>query len=691
MTLRQQITFMTIIPLVGLLMLGIYLSVTKFQSLRSSIQTRNFVAQVEVATEFIHVLQVERGQSAGFVASGGVNFADSLPGVRADTDALVERLPRGADALREGYAEIVDLRRRIDGQQATVPELAGQYTGLIRQAFDYSQSRLGESADPDVARLGAGAIALGEAKEAAGLQRAAGAGGFGRGSFAQGTFEAFIARGALERGLLALAAQSLPGILDADALAQMQEASGVLEMREAVAAAGADEAISGYTAPEWFGRSTAWIDDLRSLELAAFAEISERASRNQMFSTLLFVSAVILSLLSLALTAFKARSSIRAFDNSFMALTNALTRLGNGDYDGRSYKQDTQTEIGRMFVAVDETRDALNEANAKIEVQNKARQDVISRLDAALQTLAGGDLSQRVNEPFSEEFESLRQSYNQSLDRLGEALSGVQGSAGGLHSSSSELNNANEELSMRTASQAAALEETTAALAQLSEMVSGAARSAVDANAATTQLNSDAISGAEQVRDAVVAIQEIAESTRKMTGMIGLIEDIAFQTSLLALNAGVEAARAGEAGKGFAVVASEVRSLAVRATETTVEIKSLIGSATDRTENGVALVERAGEVFSSITESVAQAANSVENIASDAENQATSIDEIKAAMFDLDRVTQENAAMVDGSLEISERLKSDADELWQIVAQFSLQGTGHGAAVTGYDTGDVAA
>jgi methyl-accepting chemotaxis protein len=294
----------------------------------------------------------------------------------------------------------------------------------------------------------------------------------------------------------------------------------------------------------------------------------------------------------------------------------------------------------------------------------------------ALTELAVGNLNQPISERFPDEYEALRVGFNTAIDNLRSAIGGVSSAVGLLRTSAGDLSASNDDLSQRTSSQAAALEESTAALSQLSQLVAQSARAATEASGTASTLRSDAMAGARQVTDAVEAIKEIATSTAQMTGMIKLIEDIAFQTNLLALNAGVEAARAGEAGKGFAVVASEVRNLAVRATETTVEIRNLIEGATERTSNGVTLVEKAGEAFAAIRDGVQEASSAIERIAGEAKAQAGSVDEIKSAMVELDETTQRNAVMVDESLTITGKLREQAEDLYTVFSQFDVGAPG---------------
>jgi methyl-accepting chemotaxis protein len=671
MELRKQIVLLAALPLIGLVLAGGYICVGKLQEYRDAVVAKRQLDDVTAVTGFAHVLQVERGQSSGFVASEGRAFRDTLTAARARTDAALDALPPSAEALAARRSQIEALRARVDSLGITGDELLEGYIAIVRAALATSQEKLLHQDDADLTRLGAGVVALGEAKEAAGLQRSAGATGFGEGVFSPQVYRDFMERGALEQGFLILAISELEGRVTEAGLQQAREDTGLAAFREQVATAGAGSPVTGTDAGDWFDAATGWIGHLREVELGVFDDMTTIAAAHQRSSGMFLAGSLVLLLVMLAGTAAFSMRIIRSFNAGFTGLSNALIRLGNGEYDGRSYTPD-ETEIGRLFAAIDRTRESLLAAKTDLERNEARRTDVMAALDMALTELAVGNLSHPISTSFPDEYEALRVGFNTAVDNLGSAIGGVSTAVGLLRTSAKELSASNDDLSQRTSSQAAALEESTAALSQLSGMVAQSAQSAAEANKTATTLREDAVSGATQVNAAVAAIKDIADATNKMTGMIGLIEEIAFQTNLLALNAGVEAARAGEAGKGFAVVASEVRNLAVRATETTVEIRTLIEGATEKTANGVTLVEKAGDAFEAITSGVRDASSSIERIASEATAQAGSVDEIKAAMVDLDQTTQRNAVMVDDSLTITSRLREQAEDLFTMFSQFEV-------------------
>jgi len=227
-------------------------------------------------------------------------------------------------------------------------------------------------------------------------------------------------------------------------------------------------------------------------------------------------------------------------------------------------------------------------------------------------------------------------------------------------------------LSRRTERQAATLEETAAALDELTASVRSAAEGAGLANQVVSDAKSSAEASGVVVQEAVDAMEEIQTSSSKISRIINVIDDIAFQTNLLALNAGVEAARAGEAGRGFAVVASEVRALAQRTSDAAREINDLISTSSQHVGRGVDLVGQAGSALQQIVESVSNIAVHVSEIAVSANEQSSGLAEINTAVNQLDQVTQQNAAMFEETTAASHSLTKEAENLSETTAQFRI-------------------
>jgi len=296
----------------------------------------------------------------------------------------------------------------------------------------------------------------------------------------------------------------------------------------------------------------------------------------------------------------------------------------------------------------------------------------VARVGKALSEFAAGDLEGRIETPLMPSLDKLRLDFNAAAGTLQEALQVVSTSAAAIHRGSDEIGDSVGNLSRRTEQQASSLEETAAALDELTATVNKSAEGAAQARDAVIAAQADAEESGKVVRDAVSAMGGIEQSAREISQIIGVIDEIAFQTNLLALNAGVEAARAGDAGRGFAVVASEVRALAQRSAEAAKEIKTLIASSTHQVSTGVALVGEAGSALSRIAGRVTEMNSVIRDIASSAQEQATGLSEVNSAINQMDQMTQQNAAMVEQTSAASQALAHEGHELARLISRFKV-------------------
>jgi methyl-accepting chemotaxis protein len=256
--------------------------------------------------------------------------------------------------------------------------------------------------------------------------------------------------------------------------------------------------------------------------------------------------------------------------------------------------------------------------------------------------------------------------------RVRESISNIISSGREVTNASAEIATSTTNLSQRTEEQAASLEETSAAMEELSATVRKNSKNAQMANADANNTCDIADRGGKVVAQAVGAMAKIEESSRKISDIIGVIDEIARQTNLLALNAAVEAARAGEAGRGFAVVASEVRSLAQRSSQAAKDIKGLITNSNGQVKDGVELVNKAGESLAEIVESIKKVAAVVSDIANASIEQAANIDEINKALTQMDEVTQQNSALVEENAATAKTLEHQAKAMDEQMAFFQI-------------------
>jgi methyl-accepting chemotaxis protein len=331
-----------------------------------------------------------------------------------------------------------------------------------------------------------------------------------------------------------------------------------------------------------------------------------------------------------------------------------------------------------------------------------------------------GDLTKRIMVTGKDELGELSTWFNMFLERLNNMVSEIKKHAANINVSSQEMALGNQDLSNRTNQQSSSLEETATAMEEINSIVQNNAEDAKNANEITQkaqksvvdsrtelldavnnsiEMNQDMLQNLQSTnKDVVSAMEEIMESSKKIEGIITLMNDIAFQTNLLALNASVEAARAGEHGKGFAVVASEVRKLAHRSSKASTQIGVLIQTSLGHINSGRNLVKDGEEGMddmrtkidtmlnnlksesdsnlNGILTSVKEVSEVMENIKVASEEQAEGVDQINKAIADMDRITQENSALVEQNTTTSQNMAQEAEKLQELLNTFKVEDQG---------------
>ncbi len=375
-------------------------------------------------------------------------------------------------------------------------------------------------------------------------------------------------------------------------------------------------------------------------------------------------------------------------------ITGAMRRLADGFLDTGISGEGRADEIGDMAralgvfkenalskIRIEEQSEQQRAAAEAERARNDAEKQALDRqidfavnaLAAGLGRLAQGDLSRQIETPFTGRLEQLRQDFNVSLVRLQDTLGQIRNNALSIQRSGSDMLQSADALSKRTESKASSLEETAAAVEQITATVRSSAERAHEANLVVGTTKRSADSSAEVVSNAIAAMGRIEGASRQIEQIIEVIDDIAFQTNLLALNAGIEAARAGEAGKGFAVVAQEVRELAQRSASAAREIKGLIEKSTSEVSAGAHLVQETGAVLASISQQIVTVSQHVDMMATASRDQAAALQEVNGSVNQMDQMTQQNASMVDLTTTASRKLAGDADTLMMLVEQFRLE------------------
>ncbi|EMX2344336.1 methyl-accepting chemotaxis protein [Escherichia coli] len=297
----------------------------------------------------------------------------------------------------------------------------------------------------------------------------------------------------------------------------------------------------------------------------------------------------------------------------------------------------------------------------------------MNRLIDSIRHIAGGDLVKLIEVDGSNEMGQLAESLRHMQGELMRTVGDVRNGANAIYSGASEIATGNNDLSSRTEQQAASLEETAASMEQLTATVKQNAENARQASHLALSASETAQRGGKVVDNVVQTMRDISTSSQKIADIISVIDGIAFQTNILALNAAVEAARAGEQGRGFAVVAGEVRNLAQRSAQAAREIKSLIEDSVGKVDVGSTLVESAGETMAEIVSAVTRVTDIMGEIASASDEQSRGIDQVGLAVAEMDRVTQQNAALVEESAAAAAALEEQASRLTEAVAVFRIQ------------------
>ena len=300
---------------------------------------------------------------------------------------------------------------------------------------------------------------------------------------------------------------------------------------------------------------------------------------------------------------------------------------------------------------------------------------ITSPINLAVQSakqIADGDMTVAVAAKGTDETAQLLRALDHMRTSLSHIVAQVRNGAEAVATASSQIAQGNTDLSARTEEQATSLEETAASMEQLLNTVNQNADSASQSNQLAAGASKVASQGGEVVAQVVETMKGINESSRKINDIISVIDSIAFQTNILALNAAVEAARAGEQGRGFAVVASEVRSLAGRSAEAAKEIKTLINASVARVEQGTALVDTAGATMTETVTSIRKVTDIMGEISRATHEQAAGMSQIGEAVSTMDKVTQQNATLVEEMASAASSLNSQAQDLVQLVSFFKI-------------------
>lgn len=442
--------------------------------------------------------------------------------------------------------------------------------------------------------------------------------------------------------------------------------------------------------------------DIRVLSDGNLAQVTDKSkAMSAQTSSTILTTLIALGLIFIAAILIALFVSARGITRPIDILRARMVSLANGETNAEIAGLHRRDEVGQMAEAVAVFRnsaierarlEAEAEANRTLSERERMTRDeqrakdaaetvfAVDNLADALARLAEGDVSFRISQPFAQHLDVVRANFNASAEKLQSALNRVAGNARGIDAGANEIRSAADDLAKRTEQQAASVEETAAALEEITTTVKDSTKRAQEAGHLVAKARVGAEQSGDVVRKAVIAMEQIEKSSSEISNIISVIDEIAFQTNLLALNAGVEAARAGEAGKGFAVVAQEVRELAQRSASAAKDIKALITTSNNHVQDGVQLVGETGEALQTIVTEVQEINRHVVAIVDAAQEQSSGLQQINAAVNQMDQETQKNAAMVEEQTAASHSLAREAESLNQLLGQFRL-GSGSEAPV----------
>jgi methyl-accepting chemotaxis protein len=599
----------------------------------------------------VHELQRERGASAGFIGSdGGGPFVTALEGQRRDSDAALAGLEavleefdlqsHGAELgteieqARNQFNDLTRVRRQVSALSLSVVDMAAYYTGTIAELLDILErmARIGENAE--VSRHIVAYVALLQAKERAGQERAMGANGFAAGVFEASVHRRFIALIGAQDAYLdmfsTLAAESeRKALRDVLTSSAAREVDRMREIARANPFTGQTGDISGAA---WFETITEKIDGLKAVEDLVARDLVARVNQlsSQALTELVTALGVALVLVVVTLAVFF--SIARGITRPVTALTASMTKLAGGDRAVAVAGQDRSDEVGDMAKALQFFKESMQKADQLVAEQAEET---------------------RKREERAKRIEDLNNDFDQGVSGILEAVSSA---ATELQSTSESMASIAEETNTQATTVAAASEQAStnvqtvaSAAEELSSSISEIGRQVQQ----SSDIAQKAASEAQRTNDVV---NGLADSAQKIGEVVNLITDIADQTNLLALNATIEAARAGDAGKGFAVVANEVKSLASQTAKATEDIGRQIGSVQAETQTAVTAIEGISEIINQINE-VAQ------TIASAVEEQDAATQEIARNVQQASQGTSEVSQNIGGVTEAAREAGSAAENV----------------------------
>ncbi|MCR4925524.1 MAG: hypothetical protein K5917_04460 [Clostridiales bacterium] len=376
------------------------------------------------------------------------------------------------------------------------------------------------------------------------------------------------------------------------------------------------------------------------------------------YSSIVFEVAILIVILVLS-TVFVYITIVKPITNPISDLMKRVELMEKGDLHTEVPIPIVQDEIYSLSVDLQNTLSAIN--------------SYIMDISQILGNMASNDFTDSVDRDYKGDFSEIRTSLEHILVVLNEEFLAFGESSSQVSNGSAEVSNAAQALAQGATEQASAVQELSATIADINDKVKATADNAIKANEKGNEVGEEVQISAERMAELLSAMQDIDNASNEISNIMKTIEDIAFQTNILALNASVEAARAGEAGKGFSVVADEVRNLAVKCSDASKNTAELIRNSMELTKKGTTLADHTAESLNKVVETTQEVLNIVDNISMASQEQAKAIDQINLGVEQISSVVQTNSATAEQSAAASEQLNTQANNMNQAIAKFKLR------------------
>ena len=702
LSIKQKLILIMLIPLIVVILLSVKLAFDSYQQKSALEKIEKIVVLSTKIGAFVHETQKERGMTAGFLGSKGTKFVDALPKQRELANSkkriLLDYLrsfdlslyaKEFNDALKQGLDQLEQLdsiRQKVSSQSIPTGQAIGYYTKMNGLFLNVIASAPKLSQSPNLTMKLAAYSNFLLSKERAGIERAVGSNTFARDNFGKGMrvkFNNLVAKqDAYADSFLKIASTDAKNFfkktMQGNAIDEVNRMRGIL--------LGAQNSGFGVEAKYWFDTITKKINKLKQVEDYLAKEIIESSKQEKSDTFIEMLIFGILTAIGIAITLILARliafailvdvNDVKKGLDDFFAFINyekddlALIKVDSKDELGRmsqiinenieKTKHNIQTDkdliqdtihvanrinLGHLStrIAKNSNNPALNDLKDIINEMLNTMQMNIEKIMSVLSSYSNLDYRSRVDVNLEGTLAKLCEDVNQMGDSITQTL--VKNKRNGmiLKQNSDTLTSNLSDLSNSATTQAASLEETAASLEELTATLQQNNASTREMAEYGSKVKTSVSTGQDLANKTALAMEEINDQTSAITEAITVIDQIAFQTNILSLNAAVEAATAGEAGKGFAVVAQEVRNLASRSAEAAKEIKELVESAQEKTDDGKNIASSMIEGYNELNSNISRTIELIESVSTSSHDQEGGIVQINDAMSQLDKLTQQNA------------------------------------------------